>query len=72
MNMPVCERRLRGKPNCDHAPRERRFAAAVAADKEAVGIRRELAAQNPAAYRPDLARTLTNLASLCTGTMPSR
>jgi hypothetical protein len=27
-------------------------------------IWRELAAQNPAAYRPDLAQTLNNLASL--------
>ena len=41
-----------------------RFVDAKSADKEAVGIVRELAAQNPAAYRPDLAETLNNLASL--------
>jgi hypothetical protein len=29
-----------------------------------VDIRRELAMQNPAAYRPDLATTLDNLSSL--------
>ena len=38
-----------------------RFADAEAAFKEAAGIQRELAAQNPAAYRPDLAQTLNNL-----------
>ena len=32
--------------------------------KEAAGIERELAAQNPAAYRPDLAATLNNLGAL--------
>jgi hypothetical protein len=32
--------------------------------REATDIRRELAAQNPAAYRPDLARTFNNLALL--------
>jgi hypothetical protein len=31
---------------------------------EAIEIRRELAMQNPAAYRPSLATTLDNLASL--------
>ena len=41
-----------------------RFADAEAAYREAVGIERELAAENPAAYRPDLAVTLNNLASL--------
>jgi len=37
---------------------------AEAALKEAAGIRRELAAQDPASYRPNLAQTLNNLASL--------
>ncbi len=41
-----------------------RFADAEAAYKEAAGIQRELAAQNPAAYRLDLARTLDNLGVL--------
>ena len=44
-----------------------RFADAEAALKEAAGIRRELAAQNPAAYRPDLAATLNNLGALYRG-----
>ena len=35
-----------------------------AALKEPAGIRRALAAQNPAAYRTDLAETLNGLASL--------
>ncbi len=41
-----------------------RFADAEAAYKEAAGIERELAAQNPTAYRPDLATTLDNLGVL--------
>jgi hypothetical protein len=35
--------------------------AITAAAYHAAGIQRELAAQNPAAYRPDLAMTLNNL-----------
>jgi tetratricopeptide (TPR) repeat protein len=38
-----------------------RLAEAETAFKEAAGILRELAAQNPVAYRPDLAQTLSNL-----------
>jgi tetratricopeptide (TPR) repeat protein len=41
----------------------RRFAEAEAAFKEALGIRRELAAQNPA-YRDDLADALNNLGNV--------
>ena len=41
-----------------------RFADAEAAYKEAADIRRALAAQNPAAYRPDLAQTLDSLGAL--------
>jgi hypothetical protein len=41
-----------------------RFGDAESAYKEALTIQRDLAAQNPAAYRPDLANTLTNLANL--------
>lgn len=40
------------------------FADAEAAVKEAAGIRRGLAAPNPAAYRTDLAKTLNNIALL--------
>ena len=38
-----------------------RPAEAVTATEEAVAIRRELAAANPARYRPDLASSLSNL-----------
>jgi tetratricopeptide (TPR) repeat protein len=38
----------------------RRYEAALAAYEEAEGIRRQLAAQQPEVYAPDLARTLTN------------
>ena len=51
--------------NLGHLYRDtHRFGDAESADKEAVGIVRELAAQNPAAYRPDLALTLNSLGAL--------
>jgi hypothetical protein len=48
------------------------FADAEAALKEAAAIRRELAAQNPAAYRPDLAQTLNNLGNFLPRHAPLR
>jgi hypothetical protein len=44
-----------------------RFPEAEAALKEAADVERALAAQNPAAYRPNLATILNNLASLYRG-----
>ena len=41
-----------------------RFTEAVAAFKETVDIRRQLAKQNPGAYQPELAGTLKMLSSV--------
>jgi len=41
-----------------------RFSEAEREYEEALGIRRELAEENPSAYRPDVAKTLNNLAIL--------
>ncbi|MCK9921770.1 tetratricopeptide repeat protein, partial [Frankia sp. AgPm24] len=48
----------------DHAGRREE---ALAATEQAVEIRRRLAAANPAAFEPDLARSLTNLGALLSG-----
>jgi tetratricopeptide (TPR) repeat protein len=45
-----------------------RQAEAEGAYKEALAIRRDLAAQNPEAYRPDVAMTLHNVAYLYSAT----